>query len=72
MTTQIDIAKFKRKILKEKIDSFKTTLNEVEPADLYNVVEKWTKDMVHRSFLVEDEDINYSHKELTQEEKEKL
>lgn len=72
MSTLIDIANYKRKMLNDKVEDFRAILTDVEPADLYNVVEKWGRDMVHRTFLVEEEDINYSYKLLSEQEKDKL
>lgn len=45
---------------------------ELDPTDLYELVEKWGRDIVYDKFKVEEEDILFSISQLTEEEKERL
>jgi hypothetical protein len=39
----------------------------VDPTDLFDIVEKWSRDMVYLKYKVEEEDILYSTNQLTEE-----
>jgi hypothetical protein len=54
------------------MESFRTTFAELDPTDIYELVEKWGRDVVYNKFKVEEEDIQYSISQLNDNDKERL
>ncbi len=68
----IEMEKFRIAKLKEKIDHFKEVFADIDPTDLYNLVEKWGRDVVFQQFKVEEEDIQFSVEKLSEKDKETI
>lgn len=65
LQTLIDVEKFRVAQLQGKMETFKEVFAGLDPTDLYELVEKWARDIVYDKFKVEEEDILYSISQLT-------
>lgn len=65
LQTLIDVEKFRVAQLQDKMETFKEVFAGLDPTDLYELVEKWARDIVYDKFKVEEEDILYSISQLT-------
>lgn len=64
LETLCSIEKFKAKRLEENGENY-TALADVDPTELYAMIEKHLADLVYEHFRVEVEDFNFSRKQLT-------